>query len=306
MISINLLPDVKKQLLRVRRERNLVVTISIFAMIVAGGVLAVLSGTLGALSIAKALTENSINKSKEAIQDAIDNKQLNQYLTIQNQLSQIDGLKGDQQIYSRILGYLTELNPASPNNAQLQTVSLSNESGDGISMTLEGSVANFPALDVYRNTLASAELLYHDRTDEDEEGADDTSDASSESRESNSSSDSSSSDDAGSNSSNDDSSDDNESNQEEDYKRVKLFTSVSVVEQGLSSGEDEVSFTISATFCSEAFSSDIQDQRVEVPHETTSDGDRNAPTTSDDDDATQQETFHTDETDQTTTEGGNQ
>ena len=78
MISINLLPDVKKQLLRVRRERNLVVTISIFAMIVAGGVLAVLSGTLGAMSIAKALTENSINKSKEAIQDAIDNKQLNQ------------------------------------------------------------------------------------------------------------------------------------------------------------------------------------------------------------------------------------
>ena len=56
MISINLLPDVKKDLLRVRRERNLVVTISVIAIGVSVGILVILGLTLGGMTVAKMAT----------------------------------------------------------------------------------------------------------------------------------------------------------------------------------------------------------------------------------------------------------
>ena len=145
MISINLLPDVKKELLRIRRERNLVVSISILAVGGSIAALVVLGGILGGLNIAKVVMENGINKNKATINSAIEDKQLNEYLTIQNQLAQIDGLKDQQLVYSRIMDYLVALNPASPNNAELSTVSL--EMSDGaVAATLEGKTQDFEAL----------------------------------------------------------------------------------------------------------------------------------------------------------------
>lgn len=306
MISINLLPDVKKELLRIRRERNLVVSISILAVGGSIAALVILGGILGGLNIAKVVMESGINKNKATINSAIDDKQLNEYLTIQNQLAQIDGLKDEQLVYSRIMDYLVALNPASPNNAELSTVSL--EMSDGsVAATLEGKTQNFEALNVYKTTLASAELVYEEKTEDDDE---DTS-------ESNDSSDNSSTGDTDSSSetgTNDDSTTDNTN-----AKREKLFSEVQVTEQGYSNDADGgVTFTMSVVFGENAFSSTIDDDsiRVEVPKETTSDGDRNAPKTEDDEDASgeestsgdgasgdgdgQRQTFNTTETNETT------
>ena len=306
MISINLLPDVKKELLRIRRERNLVVSISILAVGGSIAALVILGGILGGLNIAKVVMESGINKNKATINSAIEDKQLNEYLTIQNQLAQIDGLKDEQLVYSRIMDYLVALNPASPNNAELSTVSL--EMSDGsVAATLEGKTQNFEALNVYKTTLASAELVYEEKTEDDDE---DTS-------ESNDSSDNSSTGDTDSSSetgTNDDSTTDNTN-----AKREKLFSEVQVTEQGYSNDADGgVTFTMSVVFGENAFSSTIDDDsiRVEVPKETTSDGDRNAPKTEDDEDASgeestsgdgasgdgdgQRQTFNTTETNETT------
>lgn len=306
MISINLLPDVKKELLRIRRERNLVVSISILAVGGSIAALVILGGILGGLNIAKVVMESGINKNKATINSAIEDKQLNEYLTIQNQLAQIDGLKDEQLVYSRIMDYLVALNPASPNNAELSTVSL--EMSDGsVAATLEGKTQNFEALNVYKTTLASAELVYEEKTEDDDE---DTS-------ESNDSSDNSSTGDTDSSSetgTNDDSTTDNTN-----AKREKLFSEVQVTEQGYSNDADGgVTFTMSVVFGENAFSSTIDDDsiRVEIPKETTSDGDRNAPKTEDDEDASgeestsgdgasgdgdgQRQTFNTTETNETT------
>ena len=306
MISINLLPDVKKELLRIRRERNLVVSISILAVGGSIAALVILGGILGGLNIAKVVMENGINKNKATINSAIEDKQLNEYLTIQNQLAQIDGLKDEQLVYSRIMDYLVALNPASPNNAELSTVSL--EMSDGsVAATLEGKTQNFEALNVYKTTLASAELVYEEKTEDDNEDASDGDD----------NSDNSSTDDTDSSSesgTNDDSTTDNTN-----AKREKLFSEVQVTEQGYSNDADGgVTFTMSVVFGENAFSSAIDDDsiRVEVPKETTSDGDRNAPKTEDDEDDSgegstssdgasgdgddQRQTFNTTETDETT------
>ena len=306
MISINLLPDVKKELLRIRRERNLVVSISILAVGGSIAALVVLGGILGGLNIAKVVMESGINKNKATINSAIEDKQLNEYLTIQNQLAQINDLKSQQLVYSRIMDYLVELNPASPNNAELSTVSL--EMSDGsVAATLEGKTQNFEALNVYKTTLASAELVYEEKTEDDDEDTSESDDSSDNS----STGDTDSSSETGTN---DDSTTDNTN-----AKREKLFSEVQVTEQGYSNDADGgVTFTMSVVFGENAFSSTIDDDsiRVEVPKETTSDGDRNAPKTEDDEDASgeestsgdgasgdgddQRQTFNTTETNETT------
>ena len=305
MISINLLPDVKKELLRIRRERNLVVSISILAVGGSIAALVVLGGILGGLNIAKVVMENGINKNKATINSAIEDKQLNEYLTIQNQLAQIDGLKDRQLVYSRIMDYLVELNPASPNNVSLSTVDLE-MSDAAVSATIEGVVDNFEALNVYQNTLLSAELVYEEKTEDD--GGDIS--------EGDDSNDSSATDDTDTTNelgTNDDSTTDNTN-----AKREKLFSEVAVTDSGYSNNADGgVSFTISVVFSENAFSQAIDDDsiRIEIPKETTSDGDRNAPKTEDDDVSgegstsgdgasgdgdDERQTFNTTETDETT------
>lgn len=302
MISINLLPDVKKDLLRVRRERNLVVTVSVIAVGVSVGILLVLGATLGGMTVAKMATESSIESNEKKIDDAIKNDQLNRYLTIQNQLSQIDGLKGGQQIYSRLMDYLVALNPAAPNNATLQNVILSSSgtsssssssSADGITVTLEGSTADFASLNVYKNTLINAQISYEEESDDDA--------------------------DTDSSSNQDDGEGSGRNNVTENTEAIKenLFTSVEVTESNLSTDSrgSTVSFTIVAVFNPRAFDSTIDDSsiKIEIPRETTSDGDRNAPTTgnegksSDNNETNTSEVFHTDETtSESTIEGGTQ
>lgn len=296
MISLNLLPDVKKDLLRVRRERNLVVSISVIVVGASIGVLLLLSGTLGVLVATKALMENSIKNDEQTIKQAQKKKQLDKYITIQNQLKQIGKLKSDQQVYSRLMDYLTQLNPAAPNNVQISSATIeapagssgstsssssSSASADGITMTIEGKTTNFSALDVYKNTLSKAQLSYE--VEEEDTSSDSESSANSDgtySKETSSDSDSSDSDSQ--------SKKKKKSATKKKAMKENLVTAVNVKDSSLSAGGSQnealVSFTLTVTFNDSAFSPKSTNIKLEVPKETTSDGDRNAP----------KETFHTD------------
>lgn len=296
MISLNLLPDVKKDLLRVRRERNLVVSISVVVVGASIGVLLLLSGTLGVLIGAKALMENSIKNDEQTIKQAQKKKQLDKYITIQNQLKQIGKLKSDQQVYSRLMDYLTQLNPAAPNNVQISSAKIeapagssgdtsssssSSASADGITMTIEGKTTNFSALDVYKNTLSKAQLSYE--VEEEDTSSDSESSANSDgtySKETSSDSDSADSDSQ--------SKKKKKSATKKKAMKENLVTAVNVKDSSLSAGGSQnealVSFTLTVTFNDSAFSPKSTNIKLEVPKETTSDGDRNAP----------KETFHTD------------
>ena len=292
-MSLNLLPDVKKDLLRVRRERNLVVSISVVVVGASIGVLLLLSGTLGVLIGAKALMENGIKNDEQTIKQAQKKKQLDKYITIQNQLKQIGKLKSDQQVYSRLMDYLTQLNPAAPNNVQISSAKIeapagssgdtssSSSSSDGITMTIEGKTTNFSALDVYKNTLSKAQLSYE--VEEEDTSSDSESSANSDgtySKETSSDSDSSDSDSQ--------SKKKKKSATKKKAMKENLVTAVNVKDSSLSAGGSQnealVSFTLTVTFNDSAFSPKSTNIKLEVPKETTSDGDRNAP----------KETFHTD------------
>lgn len=286
MISLNLLPDVKKDLLKVRRERNLVMMVSIVAVIGSLAVLGLLFLWMGALTGLKMLDENKINDAKAKIETAKEDEQLDKYLTIQNQLAQIDGLKGGQLIHSRLMDFLVQLNPAEPNNVFLRSVRLTadgeGESAD-LSVEIEGTTGNFASLDVYKNTLISAKLIYEDKPEDEVESTN-----TSESDESSSDAESSNNENASSSS---------ESTAVAEVASEMLFNEVSVVDSNLSS--DGVNFSISAIFNTTAFSPNITNIKIEIPKEITSDGDRNAPLFN----QTEDEESN-DGTDVTTSEGG--
>jgi hypothetical protein len=169
MLQLNLLPDVKKELLHAKMQRNLVISVCIFVSIAAGVVVLVLGGVMGGQAIQKNLLTDSIKKSQQEIAKKQADSQLNEYLTIQNQLSQIDSFKAQQMSYSRLFDYLKKLNPAEPNNIELDSVkvlsastagSSSTTSGNTVNIELKGGMANYQAFNVFKTTLKLTELVY--------------------------------------------------------------------------------------------------------------------------------------------------
>lgn len=163
MVQLNLLPDVKKEFLQAQRTRNSVITICIFVSVVFVGVLVVLAVIMGGQAITKNVVTNDIKKNAATIQNT---EELNEYLTVQNQLSHIDALKEVQPVYSRLFDYLVKLNPASPNNVELTSVKVTNSvasGGTANSIELQGSTANFASLDVFKTTLQNAKISYTDK-----------------------------------------------------------------------------------------------------------------------------------------------
>lgn len=242
MVQLNLLPDVKKEFLQAQRMRNTVISISIFVSIVFVGILVILGVLMGGQAIQKNLVTNDIKENAAKVQDT---PQLNEYLTVQNQLSQIGALKDAQPIYSRLFDYLQQLNPASPNNVELNSVKILGTAGattstatstdvvasaGSTSVQLDGSIRDFAALAVFKTTLQSATISY---TDADGEEVTDE----------------------------------------------LLFTTVSVRDASISRSSEEgrVSFTIDLVFNAEAFASNITEVLIDVPNKTTSDADRNSP-----------------------------
>lgn len=170
MIQLNLLPDVKKQLLHTQMQRNFVISVSIFASIAAGVVVLVLGGIMGGQTIQKNALTDSIAENQTKIAKQQDDNQLDEYLTVQNQLSKISSLKEKQLDYSRVFDYLVELNPASPNNVELTSVKIDapgsgsssskSTSSSGVSVELQGNTASYSSLGVFENTLSLTKFSY--------------------------------------------------------------------------------------------------------------------------------------------------
>lgn len=117
MIQFNLLPDVKLEYIKARRERRLVVSIAVIAVGVSVGLL-VLVFMVGVFQ-KKHLSDLSADITKESKQ-LQDKPQINKVLTVQNQLQSIGGLHDGKPSASRLFGYLNELTPAQANITNLE------------------------------------------------------------------------------------------------------------------------------------------------------------------------------------------
>lgn len=155
MIGLNLLPDVKKEFLTAQRSRNMVISVSIITMVAA----LVLTGLLAAFVYGgQALSVQNLSDQIEDNQAVLQQKpDIDQYLTVQNQLGSLESLHAQKSIYSRVFDYLQKLNPTAPDNMTVTAISLDKATNI---ISMQGTTADFRSLDVVKSTLENAQLTY--------------------------------------------------------------------------------------------------------------------------------------------------
>ena len=155
MIQINLLPDVKQELISARRKRNTVISISILAAMVSGGIVLILAILIGAQVGRDVLAQNAINDEYKKLSSVED---LNNLVTIQNQLTKINALHDTKSVDSRVFAVLQVINPAEPNTVKFTNVNISPADNK---LTLEGTAAGgYSALEALEKTIDNTKFQY--------------------------------------------------------------------------------------------------------------------------------------------------
>lgn len=153
MIEINLLPDIKRELLRTRMLRNTIISLSILIGIGSLAAIGVCAVILGG-QLAFGLKQDGDIKQKYSELSQISD--LDKTVTLQHQLSQIDQLHRDKKINSRLITVITAVNPPAPNDVQ---ISLARVNPEEKTITIEGSAINgFTALEVLKKTLSNTRV----------------------------------------------------------------------------------------------------------------------------------------------------
>lgn len=159
MITINLLPDVKQEFLRAKRTRGQVIGIATLVSIAMLGLVVLLAFWVyvgQALQINYYTTQIKQNGNK-----MVAIPELDKYLTLQNQLDNLDELHSSKSDFSRLMTYLPKLNPAAPNNVTLSDIEIKT-SDEGNQLMMKGETKDYTALNIFRDTLKTAQLRYTD------------------------------------------------------------------------------------------------------------------------------------------------
>ena len=153
MIEINLLPNVKRELLKTRAMRNRVISISFLAGGASIAAVVVLALIFGSQIAAEAVQSGVIKDRNDKLMAVED---LNKVVTIQNQLTKINEQYSGKKINSRIFDVVTAVNPVAPNNVSFSDIKVNPESK---TITLEGSAVNgYSALETLKKTILNTKV----------------------------------------------------------------------------------------------------------------------------------------------------
>ena len=161
MIQFNLLPDIKIQYLKARRQKRLVLLGSTVAIIASVSVLVLLSVVVFGLQ-KKNLSD--LNQDiKTASDDLKSTPDLNKMLTVQNQLTVLPDLHDKKAVVSRLFGYITQSTPSAASIARLNASFAEN------TMSISGSSDTLGTVNTFADTLKFT--TYHTKSDESEKRA---------------------------------------------------------------------------------------------------------------------------------------
>ena len=157
MIEINLVPDVKQELIKARMIRSAVISGAIVTTIIAGAIVAVLAVyVFGAQTLRSAVADQQIKDGGAKLAKVED---LSKILTIQNQLTKINAINDAKPIDSRTFDMLQAIIPPAPNQVTVSSVKIDAEAG---SITLDGQTPTYPSLEAFKKTIAAAYVRYKD------------------------------------------------------------------------------------------------------------------------------------------------
>lgn len=163
MIEFNLLPDVKLAYMRAQRFKRLVITASVFVVMVTllfSGILALNVYILQRNHIAS-VTED-IQLSAQEIRE-ID--QIDRVLTVQNQLNTISGLHEEKPVVSRLFSFIATVTPLEVEITELEV------NFDEEVIVISGETATLENVNVYTDTLKFTEYMIVPEDLEDDENA---------------------------------------------------------------------------------------------------------------------------------------
>ena len=153
MIEINLLPNVKRELLKTRAMRNRVISISFLVGGASIAAVVVLALILGSQIAAEAVQSGVIKDRNDKLMAVED---LNKVVTIQHQLTKINEQHSGKKLNSRIFDVVTAVNPVASNNVSFSDIKVNPGSK---TITLEGSAVNgYSALETLKKTILNTKV----------------------------------------------------------------------------------------------------------------------------------------------------
>jgi Tfp pilus assembly protein PilN len=155
MIEINLVPDVKQELLNAQRVRTSVISLSIIVGLATVGIVVVLAIWVFVVQAARgALADGAIKEESAKLAEIED---ISNTLTIQNQLSKLSSMHDSKNIDSRVFDILTTINPAAPNNVSITNLSLDSATK---TIRIEAQASGYPALEVFKKTIEATKFQF--------------------------------------------------------------------------------------------------------------------------------------------------
>jgi hypothetical protein len=156
MIEINLVPDVKQQLINAQRVRTSVISFSIIVGLVFVGLVIALAVYVFGIQAARGLlSDDAIKKESQELSQV---KDISNMLTIQNQLKELPKMHDSKSVDSRIFDVLATINPPAPNNVSVTNLALDSASK---TIKIEGQAANgYPALEVFKKTINATKFEF--------------------------------------------------------------------------------------------------------------------------------------------------
>lgn len=153
MIEINLIPDVKQEYIRAQKMRKVAITISILVGAAAAGIVVLLSLLLGAQALHEAISRGQVDSEYKKLKSV---NEIDNVLTIQNQLDQIASIHGNKTMDSRMFDVLLAINPTAPNDVRISSVKLDPEES---TLTIEGSAQNgYAATETFRKLILNTQM----------------------------------------------------------------------------------------------------------------------------------------------------
>lgn len=158
MIEINLVPDVKQELIKAQRVRSTVITAVIFIGLASIAVVVALAIYIYTVQTVRgAFLDGDIKTKNTKLAKVSD---LSKTLTIQNQLTKISDLNSNKKIDSRIFDLLTAITPLS-NSVQISDLAI-DSSTNTITIDGQGQESNgYHSVETFKKTIEGAKVKYN-------------------------------------------------------------------------------------------------------------------------------------------------
>lgn len=145
MIQFNLLPDLKREYIKAKRQKHITIVVSMLTAATSLFIFTMLFLTVHVFQQTHIKNlDKDIAANKKTLESTPD---LNKVLTIQNQLSSLPGLHDKKPVTSRLFTYISQITPA---NVSIGNISLD---FDNETMSLSGGADTLSTINKFVDTI---------------------------------------------------------------------------------------------------------------------------------------------------------